>query len=87
MPGQLAYERLEAYVQSALSDQALGHLWTRDGLPLLSLGGDDNVQGFGLTFWPDARTEAYGLISLFEPESLYNCSRVAGVNQLLLRCS
>lgn len=73
-PGELAFDQVSRYVQSCDEVSVAGHLYVRDGLPLLELAmspADNSVPANLLTFRARNRRQAYEAICRFEPRGHY----------------
>jgi hypothetical protein len=75
-PGMPAFERLRNFVELHSLETVSGELWVRDGLPMLSLRGSDNIIGFLLTWKTDQQEKAYQAVCDFEPSSQYSWEKI-----------
>lgn len=76
-PGELAYGQIERFVdEEPIKSTVAGGLWVRDGLPLLSPGGEHTVRGRLVRFHAHRAAEAYRKICAFEPGNHYQWKEV-----------
>jgi gamma-glutamylcyclotransferase (GGCT)/AIG2-like uncharacterized protein YtfP len=72
-PNEPAHHQIKDLLQSIPTPAVIyGTLWIRDGLPLLQIGGDAEVDGYLLKFRPERSTIAYEKICRFEPREHYH---------------
>ena len=71
-PGELAFLQIRDLVGSITTSASIpGEIRLRDGLPIASLGGVDEIAGTVITFRKGAGGDAYQRIADLEPESQY----------------
>lgn len=71
-PNELAYNQIREFVEETPDRIRLtGSLYIRDGLPLFTTKGSEIVTGYLIKFRKIDSTEAYGIISRFEPKKHY----------------
>ncbi len=76
-PGQIAYFKLEPFVESATKAEINGNLAIRDGLALYTSGGSNIVDGYALSFKPDCVKTAYEEIAGLEPDHYYKWATIS----------
>ena len=71
--GQIAYSRIENYIESLYLVDCKHNLFLRDGSPFISKdsGCYDSTSGFLIEFKMDFRWDAYGIICEVVSEKLY----------------
>ena len=70
--GEPAHCQIKNFLESPPASATIqGSLWVRDGLPLLKIGGADEVQGDLLRFSPSNCARAYETIGQFESSKHY----------------
>jgi hypothetical protein len=71
-PNELAYNQVSEFVEELPSKiQIVGSLYIRDGLPLFTFQGSKIIIGYLIKFRKLYSSEAYRIISQFEPEKHY----------------
>jgi len=80
-PHELAHRQLEPLGPHSRPASVKGFLRTRDGVPILFVGGDGSVRGWLVEFPP---IEGYSIVSALEPRKLYQWAEVEVVGELTL---
>lgn len=76
-PDGPAYRQIQKLIKSnPVEATAPGSLWARDGLPLLRIDTSGCVRGYVMSFHDDEATEAYSIISRFEPKRHYRWEKI-----------
>jgi hypothetical protein len=73
-PGMPAHLQIAPFIQGKPKrDKVKGHIYVRDGLPLLKLvdGIDEEVEGFLIPWISGQESEAYSAVCAFEPRGQY----------------
>jgi len=70
-PGQLGYFQIKEFVEDCSSASIPADLYERDGIPLLHLSKNRQINGYILTFSSGNETKAYKKIVATEPDKHY----------------